>query len=65
MNSPALNPLCPDHEGHYSRLAQEVDRSSRAAFAPGKHPIDAMSGIMADRKRAAGSLRAERRGWVH
>src|ERR1700722_7872042 len=50
MNPPALNPLRPDHEGHYSRLAHEVDRRARAQFAPGKHPIDAIARSMAEQE---------------
>jgi hypothetical protein len=45
-----MNPLRPDHEGHYCRLAHEADRRSRAQFAPGKHPIDAIARSMAERE---------------
>ena len=50
MNPPDVNPLRPDHEGHYSRLAHEIDRRSRAAYATGKHPIDAIARSMTEQE---------------
>lgn len=39
--------LQPDHEGHYSPLAEEVDRLSHRRNGLGKHPLDALAQSMA------------------
>lgn len=39
--------LKPDHEGHYSRKAHQLDRISHEQAALGKHPIDAIAREMA------------------
>jgi uncharacterized protein (DUF1501 family) len=39
--------LRPDDEGHYSQTAHELDWESRQRFAPGAHPLDAISRSMA------------------
>src|SRR5215469_3104722 len=41
-----MNPFRPDNEGHFSRLAHEIDRRTRA-IAPGSHPIDKIAAAMA------------------
>jgi uncharacterized protein (DUF1501 family) len=42
-----VNPLKPDHEGHYHPLAQQIDRLSHERTAAGRHPIDALAKAMA------------------
>ncbi|HVW85362.1 MAG TPA: DUF1501 domain-containing protein [Bryobacteraceae bacterium] len=41
-----MNPLKPDHEGHYSRIARAIDQSSHRNTAPGRHPLDAIANRM-------------------
>jgi uncharacterized protein (DUF1501 family) len=41
-----MNPFRPDNEGHFSRLAHEIDRRTRS-LAPGRHPIDKIAAAMA------------------
>ncbi len=38
--------LRPDHEGHYSPKAHELDRDSLRRLAPGRHPLDAIASQM-------------------
>lgn len=39
--------LRPDHEGHYSAAARELDRESLRQFGPGSHPADGIASAMA------------------
>src|SRR5689334_5941154 len=39
--------LQPDHEGHYSNAALELDRESLRRFPAGSHPLDSVAASMA------------------
>ena len=39
--------LKPDHEGHYSPQAEELDRRSHQRYGPGRHPMDPVAQQMA------------------
>src|SRR5215475_9530414 len=45
-----MNPLAPDREGHYRRIAHELDRASQRTHGVGKHPIDSIAHAMASQE---------------